>query len=158
MDLNFTPEEQAFREEVRGWIAENLPKEISEKVFNAQRLTRDDHQRWARILGKKGWHGSAWPKQFGGPGWTAVQRHLFDEECARAGAPGIMPFGPVMVAPVIMAFGTPEQQQRHLPGIMSGDVWWSQGYSEPGAGSDLASLKTRAERVGDKYIVNGQKT
>ncbi len=158
MDLHFTPEEQAFRAEIRAWVAENLPKDISDKVHNAQRLTRDDQQRWARILGKQGWHGSAWPKQFGGPGWTAVQRHLFDEECARAGAPGVIPFGPVMVAPVIMAFGTPEQQKRHLPGIMSGDVWWSQGYSEPGSGSDLASLKTRAERRGDYYVVNGQKT
>ncbi len=158
MDLHFTPEEQAFRAEVRAWVAENLPKDISDKVHNAQRLTRDDQQRWARILGKKGWHGSAWPKQFGGPGWTAVQRHLFDEECARAGSPGVVPFGPVMVAPVIMAFGSPEQQKQHLPGIMSGDVWWSQGYSEPGSGSDLASLKTRAERRGDYYLVNGQKT
>jgi len=87
-----------------------------------------------------------------------VQRHLFEEECALAGAPRVVPFGPVMVAPVIMAFGSREQQERHLPGIMSGDVWWSQGYSEPGSGSDLASVKTRAERRGDKYIVNGQKT
>jgi alkylation response protein AidB-like acyl-CoA dehydrogenase len=158
MDLNFTPEELAFRAEIRAWVAENLPKEISHKVHNALRLTRDDMQRWARILGKKGWHGWAWPRQFGGPGWNAVQRHLFEEECALAGAPRIVPFGPVMVAPVIMAFGSPDQQRRHLPGIMSGDVWWSQGYSEPGAGSDLASLKTRAERRGDYYVVNGQKT
>ena len=158
MDLTFTPEEQAFREQIRGWVASNLPKEISHKVHNALELTRDDMQRWARILGKQGWHGYAWPKQFGGPGWSAVQRHLFEEECALAGAPRIVPFGPVMVAPVIMAFGTPEQQRRHLPGIMSGDVWWSQGYSEPGSGSDLASLKCKAERRGDYYVVNGQKT
>ncbi|PPE69873.1 acyl-CoA dehydrogenase family protein [Caldimonas thermodepolymerans] len=158
MDLNFTPEEQAFRAEIRAWVRENLPRDISYKVQNALRLTKDDMQRWARILGKKGWHGWAWPKEFGGPGWNAVQRHLFEEECALAGAPRIIPFGPVMVAPVIMAFGTPEQQQRFLPGIMSGDVWWCQGYSEPGSGSDLASLKTRAERRGDRYIVNGQKT
>ncbi|MEW6099727.1 MAG: acyl-CoA dehydrogenase family protein [Pseudomonadota bacterium] len=158
MDLNFTPEEQAFREEVRAWVRENLPQDISYKVHNALRLTKDDMQRWARILGKKGWHGYAWPKEFGGPGWNAVQRHLFEEECALAGAPRIVPFGPVMVAPVIMAFGSPEQHKRFLPGIMSGDVWWCQGYSEPGSGSDLASLKTRAERRGDKYIVNGQKT
>ncbi len=161
MDLNFTAEEQAFREHIRAWVAQNLPKEISHKVHHSLHLTRDDLQRWARILGKEGWHGYAWPKQFGGPGWGAVQRHLFEEECALAGAPRIVPFGPVMVAPVIMAFGTPAQQQRHLPGIMSGDVWWSQGYSEPGSGSDLASLKCKAERVresgGDKYIVNGQK-
>jgi alkylation response protein AidB-like acyl-CoA dehydrogenase len=119
-------------------------------------------QRWARILGKQGWLGWGWPQQFGGPGWNAVQKHLFEEECAKAGAPRVVPFGPVMVAPVIMAFGNAEQQQRFLPGIASGEVWWSQGYSEPGSGSDLASLKTRAERVttsaGAKYNVNGQKT
>jgi len=158
MDLQFTPEEQAFRAEIRQWVADHLPKDISHKVHNALRLNKDDLQRWARILGKQGWHGWAWPKQFGGPGWNAVQRHLFEEECALAGAPRVVPFGPVMVAPVIMAFGSREQQEQHLPGIMSGDVWWSQGYSEPGSGSDLASVKTRAERRGDKYIVNGQKT
>jgi alkylation response protein AidB-like acyl-CoA dehydrogenase len=158
MDLAFTPEEQRFREEIRAWVAENLPKEISHKVHNALELTRDDLQRWAKILGKKGWLGYGWPKEFGGPGWTAVQKHLFEEETALAGAPRIIPFGPVMVAPVIQAFGNAEQQKRFLPGIASGEVWWSQGYSEPGSGSDLASLKTRAERKGDKYIVNGQKT
>ena len=158
MDLAFTPEEQKFREEVRAWVRANLPQEIAHKVHNALHLTRDDMQRWAKILGKKGWLGYGWPKQFGGPGWTAVQKHLFEEETALAGAPRIVPFGPVMVAPVIMAFGSPEQQKRFLPGIASGEVWWSQGYSEPGSGSDLASLKTRAERKGDKYIVNGQKT
>ena len=158
MDLNFTPDELAFRAEIRQWVAENLPKDLSHKVFNSLRLSRDDMQRWAKILGAKGWLGYGWPTQFGGPGWTAVQKHLFEEECALAGAPRIMPFGPVMVAPVIMAFGTPEQQQRFLPGIASGEEWWSQGYSEPGSGSDLASLKTRAERQGDNYVVNGQKT
>jgi alkylation response protein AidB-like acyl-CoA dehydrogenase len=158
MDLAFTPEEQKFREDVRAWVRTNLPPEISHKVHNALHLTREDMQRWARILGKQGWLGWGWPKEFGGPGWNAVQKHLFEEECALAGAPRVVPFGPVMVAPVIMAFGSPEQQRRFLPGIASGEVWWSQGYSEPGAGSDLASLKTRAERKGDKYIVNGQKT
>ncbi|MCA3251237.1 MAG: acyl-CoA dehydrogenase family protein [Rubrivivax sp.] len=162
MDLQFTPEEQAFRAEIRQWVAAHLPADISHKVHHALRLTRDDMQRWARILGSKGWLGWGWPKEFGGPGWSAVQRHLFEEECALAGAPRVVPFGPVMVAPVIMAFGSKEQQARFLPGIASGEVWWSQGYSEPGSGSDLASLKTRAERVrtgsGDKYIVNGQKT
>ncbi|MDM0114207.1 acyl-CoA dehydrogenase family protein [Variovorax sp. J22R133] len=158
MDLAFTPEEQKFREDIRAWVAENLPKELSHKVHNALELTRDDLQGWAKILGKKGWLGYGWPKQFGGPGWTAVQKHLFEEETALAGAPRIIPFGPVMVAPVIMAFGSPEQQKRFLPGIASGEVWWSQGYSEPGSGSDLASVKTKAERKGDKYIVNGQKT
>ena len=158
MDLAFTPEELKFRDEIREWVKGALPKEISEKVHKAQRLSRDDMQRWARILGKKGWHGYGWPQQFGGPGWTAVQKHLFEEELAMAGAPRIVPFGPVMVAPVIMAYGNKEQQERFLPGIASGEVWWSQGYSEPGSGSDLASVRTKAERQGDKYIVNGQKT
>jgi alkylation response protein AidB-like acyl-CoA dehydrogenase len=158
MDLAFTPEELKFREEVRAWVRENLPQDISQKVHNALRLSRDDMQRWAKILGRKGWLGYGWPKQFGGPGWTSIQKHLFEEETALAGAPRVVPFGPVMVAPVIMAFGSPEQQKRFLPGIASGEVWWSQGYSEPGSGSDLASLRTRAERKGDKYIVNGQKT
>ena len=158
MDLAFTPEEQAFREEIRSWVRANLPEDIAHKVRNDLHLTREDMQRWAKILGKKGWLGYGWPKEFGGPGWSAVQKHLFEEECALAGTPRIVPFGPVMVAPVIMAYGSPEQQKRFLPGIASGEVWWSQGYSEPGSGSDLASLKTRAERVGDKYIVNGQKT
>ena len=158
MDLDFTPEQQAFRADIRAWVAANLPADISHKVHNALRLSRDDLQRWAKILGAKGWLGYGWPKEFGGPGWDAIQRHLFEEECALAGAPRIVPFGPVMVAPVIMAFGSPEQQKKFLPGIASGDVWWSQGYSEPGSGSDLASVKTRAIREGDKYIVNGQKT
>jgi alkylation response protein AidB-like acyl-CoA dehydrogenase len=162
MDLSFTPEEQAFRLEIRQWVAQNLPADIAAKVRNALRLSRDDMQRWAKILGKRGWLGWGWPVQFGGPGWNAVQKHLFEEECALACAPRVVPFGPVMVAPVIMAFGSPAQQQRFLPGIASGEVWWSQGYSEPGSGSDLASLKCKAERVstssGDKYIVNGQKT
>ena len=158
MDLQFTAEEQAFRQEIRHWVAANLPPDISRKVHAAQRLSRDDMQRWAKILGARGWLGYGWPQAFGGPGWNAVQKHLFEEECALAGAPRIVPFGPVMVAPVIMAFGSPEQQARFLPGIASGEVWWSQGYSEPGSGSDLASVKTRAERVGDHYLVNGQKT
>ncbi len=158
MDLAFTPEEQQFRDDIRAWVKSHLPADISHKVHNALRLSKEDMQRWAKILGKQGWLSHGWPKEFGGPGWNAVQKHLFEEECALAGAPRVVPFGPVMVAPVIMAFGNAEQQQRFLPGIASGEVWWSQGYSEPGAGSDLASVKCKAERQGDKYIVNGQKT
>ena len=158
MDLDFTPEQQAFRGDIRAWVAAHLPQDIAAKVHSGQRLHRDDLQRWARILGARGWLGYGWPKEFGGPGWDAIERHLFEEECALAGAPRIVPFGPVMVAPVIMAFGSAEQQKRFLPGIASGEVWWSQGYSEPGSGSDLASVKTRAIREGDKFIVNGQKT
>ncbi len=158
MDLAFTPEEELFRQDIRAWVRQHLPTETADKVHRGLRLSRDDMQHWARILGRKGWLGYAWPKEYGGPGWNAVQRHLFEEECALAGAPRIVPFGPVMVAPVIMAFGNAEQQKRFLPGIASGEVWWSQGYSEPGSGSDLASLKCRAERQGSHYIVNGQKT
>ena len=143
---------------VSSWVRANLPQDISHTVHAALRLSRDDLQRWAMILGKKGWLGWGWPKEFGGPGWNAVQKHLFEEECALAGAPRVIPFGPVMVAPVIMAFGNAQQQQRFLPGIASGEVWWSQGYSEPGSGSDLASVKCRAERQGEHYLVNGQKT
>ena len=123
MDLAFTPEEQKFRDEIRDWVKGALPQTIADKVHQAQRLTRDDQQSWAKILGKKGWLGYGWPQQFGGPGWTAVQKHLYEEECALAGAPRIIPIGPVMVAPVIMAFGNPEQQKRFLPGIASGEVW-----------------------------------
>ncbi len=158
MDLAFTPEEQQFREDIRAWVSANLPANIAHKVHNALHLTREDMQRWAKILGSKGWLGHGWPKEFGGPGWNSVQKHLFEEECALAGAPRVVPFGPVMVAPVIMAFGTPEQQKRFLPGIADGSVWWSQGYSEPGSGSDLASVKCKAERQGNQFIVNGQKT
>jgi len=158
MDLAFTADELQFRDEVRTWVRDHLPQPIAEKVHQGLRLSREDMQAWAKILGSRGWLGHAWPQEFGGPGWNAVQRHLFEEECALAGAPRVVPFGPVMVAPVIMAFGSPEQQRRFLPGIASGEVWWSQGYSEPGSGSDLASLKTRAERRGDRFIVNGQKT
>ena len=158
MNLTLSPEEEVFRFEARAWVAENLPADIAERTKRGKWHDKQDLQRWARILGKRGWHGVAWPKEFGGPGWSPMEKHLFDEACALAGAPRIVPFGPVMVAPVIMAFGSPEQKQRHLPGIMSGDVWWCQGYSEPGAGSDLASLKTRAERRGDTYHVSGQKT
>ncbi len=158
MDLTFTEAELSFRKTLRTWIRANLPEDISRTVRLGFELSREQLQRWAKILGAKGWLVPAWPKEFGGPGWTAIERHLFDEECALAHAPGIVPFGPVMVAPVIQAFGSKAQQDRFLPGIASGEVWWCQGYSEPGSGSDLASLKTKAERQGDHYVVNGQKT
>ena len=158
MDLNFTAEEQAFRREVREFIDANLPASIRDKVRNGVRLDRDDLLAWHKILYKKGWIASEWPKEYGGTGWNAVQRHIFDEECGDAGTPITIPFGLRMVAPVIMEFGSPEQKNFFLPKILSGEHWWCQGYSEPGAGSDLASLKTRAERQGDHYIVNGQKT
>jgi alkylation response protein AidB-like acyl-CoA dehydrogenase len=157
MDLNFSPEEIAFRDEVRAFIAENYPQHLKGKGLRED-LSKEDFLAWHKILGMKGWSAPAWPKEYGGTGWTATQRYIWLEENARAETIPPLPFGVSMVGPVIYTFGTPEQKQRFLPGILSGDVWWAQGYSEPGAGSDLASLKTRAVREGDHYIVNGQKT
>jgi alkylation response protein AidB-like acyl-CoA dehydrogenase len=158
MDISYTPEEQAFREEVRAFLRDKLPADISAKVRQGQRLTRDDHVRWQNALNERGWLAVHWPKEYGGTGWSPVQRHIFDEEITAAGAPTIVPFGVSMVAPVIIKFGTEEQKRRYLPRILNNEDWWCQGYSEPGAGSDLAGLKTRAVRDGDHYVVNGQKT
>ena len=162
MDLNYSQDESAFRDEVRGWLKANLPQDLRDKIANYEELGREDLMRWHRILAKKGWVAPAWPKEFGGTDWNVVQRYIFEEECGFAGTPPLIPFGLSMCGPVILRFGTPEQKKRFLPGIYNGDVFWCQGYSEPGSGSDLASLKTKAERVqdksGDHYIVNGQKT
>ncbi|MFZ6813516.1 acyl-CoA dehydrogenase family protein [Undibacterium sp. Rencai35W] len=158
MDLNYTAEDLAFRDEVRAYLEANLPADLKQKVLNHKRMSREDFVRWHKILAKQGWVATGWPKEYGGTGWTATQRHIFEEECARAGTPAILPFGVNMVAPVIMAFGNQAQKDYYLPRILNCDDWWCQGYSEPGSGSDLASLKTRAERDGDYYIVNGQKT
>jgi len=157
VDLNFSPEELAFRDEARAFIAENYPARLrAAKSYHD--LSKEDWLSWHKVLGQKGWLACAWPVEYGGPGWTATQRYIWSEECARAETIRLLPFGVQMVGPVIYTFGSEEQKQRFLPGIASGDVWWCQGYSEPGAGSDLASLKTRAVREGDHYIVNGQKT
>ena len=158
MDLNYTAEEEAFRSEVKDFLAKTVPADLSDKIANSRKLSRDDLMRWQSILHKRGWGGPAWPKQFGGTGWTTVQRHIFDDECAEADTPDQVAFGIKMVAPVIMAFGNKEQQDTHLPRILDGTNFWCQGYSEPGSGSDLASLQTKAVREGDHYIVNGQKT
>lgn len=158
MDLNFNAEESAFRQEVRGFLEQSLPADIRNKVLNGLILEQGDYLRWQRTLHAKGWGGPSWPAQFGGTGWNAVQQYIFEEECAAAGTPRMVPFGLKMVAPVIMAFGSPAQQERFLPRILSFEDWWCQGYSEPGAGSDLAAVKTRAVRDGDHYIVSGQKT
>lgn len=158
MDLLFSAEDQAFRAEVREFMRTQLPAHIREKVVNGYELSREDHVLWQRTLHARGWGGVGWPKEFGGPGWSPTQRYIFDEETAAAGGPRLIPFGVKMVAPVLMAYGSPAQQQRYLPKIASAEEWWCQGYSEPGAGSDLASLKTRAVRKGDHYVVNGQKT
>ncbi|MCU6432327.1 acyl-CoA dehydrogenase family protein [Undibacterium sp. Jales W-56] len=158
MNLNFSAQDQAFRQEVRTFIARALPADIQHKVVNGLILERDDYVRWQQALHAQGWGGSSWAREFGGTGWSAVQKYIFEEEVAAAGAPRIIPFGVKMVAPVIMAFGSPAQQQRFLPKILSAEEWWCQGYSEPGSGSDLASVQTAAQRDGDHYLVNGQKT
>jgi len=158
MRLDFTAEDQSFREQVRSFLKERLPREIRDKVLNGVELGRADYVLWQRRLHDRGWGATGWPVQFGGTGWSAVQQYIFEEESAKAGAPRMIPFGIKMVAPVIIAFGSAAQQQKFLPPISSGESWWCQGYSEPGAGSDLASLRTRAVREGDHYIVNGQKT
>jgi alkylation response protein AidB-like acyl-CoA dehydrogenase len=161
MDLSYSAEELAFRDEVRAWLAGNLQAEIRAKVVGYRGLTKDEHLRWHKILAAKGWSVPHWPVEWGGTGWNITQRYIYDEEFGLAGAPGLPPFGPSMCASVLLRFGTPAQKERFLPRIRMGDDFWVQGYSEPGAGSDLAALKTRAERVstssGDHYVVNGQK-
>jgi alkylation response protein AidB-like acyl-CoA dehydrogenase len=158
MDLSYSPEELAFRDEVRAFLAEALPVEIAAKVAGRRDLGKQDMERWHAILHAKGWLAGPWPEAFGGLGWGPVEQHIFEEECCRANAPRIVPFGLKMLGPVLMAYGSREQQAEYLPRILDGRDWWCQGYSEPGAGSDLASLKTRAVRDGEHYIVNGQKT
>jgi alkylation response protein AidB-like acyl-CoA dehydrogenase len=158
MDLHYTAEETAFRDTVRAFLDTHLPADLQRKVRQHLRLNRDDYVRWHKIVAQQGWAAPAWPVEYGGTGWTSVQRHIWEDECARAATPPILPFGINMVAPVIMAFANAEQKAYYLPRILNCDDWWCQGYSEPGAGSDLASLKTTAQRDGDHYIVNGQKT
>jgi alkylation response protein AidB-like acyl-CoA dehydrogenase len=157
MDLNYSPDETAFRDEVRAWIGANLPNELRDKVLNYRELSKDDLLRWHKTLATKGWIAPHWPKEWGGTDWTVVQRYIFEEECGAAGCPPIVPFGVRMCAPVLLRFGTDAQKQRFLPRMYNGEDFWVQGYSEPGAGSDLASLKTRAVREGDHYVVTGQK-
>jgi len=161
MDLRYSPEEQAFRHEVRTWLADNLPADIRDKVTQYRGLSKADYVRWHGILAAKGWSVPHWPVEWGGTGWNVTQRYIYEEEFGLAGAPALPSFGPSMCASVLLRFGTPEQKARYLPRIRSGEDFWVQGYSEPGAGSDLASLKTRAERSeggrGDHYVVNGQK-
>lgn len=158
MDLNFTPQEEAFRAEVQAFLKAKLPERIATKVKAGQRLTKADQDEWHAILNERGWLANHWPEAYGGPGWGAVEKFIFDTECALAGGPRIVPFGVNMLGPVLIKFGNEAQKTYWLPRILSGQDWWCQGYSEPGAGSDLASVKTTAVRQGDHYIVNGQKT
>ena len=157
MNLEFSPEELAFRDEVRTFIAENYPQDLRGKQDEGDELGKEDFLSWHRILHKKGWVAPAWPVEYGGTGWTATQKYIWSEETARADCIRLMPFGLAMVGPVIYTFGTPEQKAKFLPGILSGDDWWCQGYSEPGSGSDLVSLQTFGEDKGDHWVVNGSK-
>jgi alkylation response protein AidB-like acyl-CoA dehydrogenase len=163
MNVDFSAEEQAFQQQVRHFLTNKLPSRIAEKAKHNLHFDKDDYVSWQKILAEKGWAAVNWPVEYGGTGWTSTQKYIWNNECAKAGAPGVIPFGMSMVAPVIYTFGNEEQKQRFLPDILNSNVWWCQGYSEPNAGSDLASLKTTAVRHGDgsdsdHYIVNGTKT
>jgi len=163
MNLDFSPEDAAFRDEARTFIAENYPAALRAKQNSREPLTREDYLSWHKVLAKKGWVAPSWPVEHGGAGWTPTQKYIWSEELARADTLGVLPFGIMMLGPVLYTFGTEEQKKRYLPDIYNGDVWWCQGYSEPGAGSDLASLKCKAEKFTgddgkDYYLVNGQKT
>jgi len=158
MNLDFTPEEELFRTEVRTFLQEKLPPALAAKVKTGKRLSKQDLEQWHAILNERGWLANHWPVEFGGTGWSVVQRYIFDIESALAHAPRIVPFGVSMLGPVLIKYGSNEQKRYWLPRILDGSDWWCQGYSEPGAGSDLASLKTSAVRDGNHYIVNGQKS
>jgi len=158
MNVDFSKEELAFQEEVRTFFKDKYPADLKQKSNNGIALLREDHIRWQKILFEQGWSTINWPVEFGGTGWSPVKKHIYADEMAQANAPDMVPFGVKMVAPVIYTFGTAEQCERFLPDIRESNVWWCQGYSEPGSGSDLASLKTKADRDGDHYIVNGTKT
>ena len=158
MNVNFSEDELAFRDEARAFLRDKYPADLREKQESGIVLGKDDIVRWQKILYQQGWAAVNWPIEYGGTGWSPIQKHIFANELAAANAPDMTPFGVKMVAPVIYTFGNEEQKARFLPDILQSNVWWCQGYSEPGAGSDLASLKMRADRRGDHYILNGTKT
>jgi alkylation response protein AidB-like acyl-CoA dehydrogenase len=155
--MPFSATDEAFRAEVKDFIAKELPEDVRQKVLSGQQVQKDDYMRWHKALAKRGWVAPNWPEEHGGCKWTAIERFIFEDEAGFAGAPRLSGFGLGMVGPVLMHFGTDDQKQEHLPKILSGARTWCQGYSEPGSGSDLASLKTRAVRTGDKYVINGSK-
>ena len=155
MNLEYSKEETAFRDEVRTFIKDNYPAHVRD-IETRDAMSKADFLAWHKILGKKGWAAPAWPVEYGGTGWTTTQRYIWGEENALAETVPPLPFGIAMVGPVIYTFGTPAQKAKFLPRILSGEDWWCQGYSEPGAGSDLAGVRTTAVRKGDKYSINGQ--
>ncbi len=159
MDLALGPEDRAFQEEVHAFLRDNLTPELRQAGMRTGGVFAEMEAglRWHRILARRGWSATTWPKEHGGPGWTATQRYIFARECVAVDAPRVFNMGVRMVGPVVMKFGTPEQKAKYLPGIVSGDIVFCQGYSEPGSGSDLASLRTRAEPDGDDYVINGTK-
>ena len=159
MDLAMKAEDVAFRDEVRAFLKENLTDELKAHARLTPGILSDQDLRveWTKILHKRGWSAPSWPKEHGGPGWNVMQRFIWASECAAAGAPHGSNMGLAMVGPTLMGHGTPEQRAKYLPAILSGDDWWCQGYSEPGSGSDLASLQCRADSDGDDYIINGTK-
>ncbi len=158
MDTAFSPEELAFRDEIRSTLEANYPDDLREKMEKGATFTKEEHLRWHKILAGLGWVAPSWPKEWGGTDWTPAQKYIFSETCAELNTPAVLPFGVNMVAPVIYTFGSEEQKNHYLPRIYNGIDWWCQGYSEPGAGSDLAGLRTKAVLEGDHYIVNGSKT
>ena len=158
MHVSFTTEENEFQKEVNSFFNEKYPADIKEKQNKSIPLEKEDFIRWQKTLYKQGWAAPNWPVEYGGTGWTPVQKYIFANENAKANAPAIVPFGLGMVGPVIYTYGNEAQKKKFLPGILASDVWWCQGYSEPGSGSDLASLKMKAERVGNEYVLNGTKT
>ncbi|MGE4377200.1 MAG: acyl-CoA dehydrogenase family protein [Burkholderiaceae bacterium] len=157
MDINFSPQDLEFQREVRAWFQANTPEALKRKVVTGEMLQKDDIVNWQRKLDDRGWLVTGWPKEYGGPGWTPTQRYIYDLERAAANAPVGLSMGVIMLGPVLIAFGTPEQKAQYLPRIRRCEDWWCQGYSEPGAGSDLASLKTAAVSDGDDYVINGSK-
>lgn len=157
MDLEYPSEVQEFADEVRDFVRNNLPPEIRDKVLSYKRVSRDEQIYWQRKLCDKGYAAPSWPEEFDGPGWSPIQRHIYEQVTAEEGAPPAMPFGESMIAPVLMKVGTKEQQEHYLPRIRTLEYYFCQGFSEPGAGSDLASLKTHASLSGDEWIINGQK-
>lgn len=160
MDLSFTPEELAFRDEVQAFLRNKVPARLTDKVRAGEHLSKADHEQWHAILNAQGWLANHWPKPWGGTGWSAVQKFIFEHECALAYCPRTVPFGVNMLGPVLIKYGSEAQKMHWLPRILDGSDWWCQGYSEPGAGSDLAAVKTTAvkDASGQFYVVNGQKT